>query len=489
MVSRTTVTASAQSAGELARRAVCACVLVAALLHAQRPVLEDPAVRLLALDAARLAQSPDPTVRGEAALALAATGNARYYELVLAVAKDPVAGARLRGIIALGYLAAPGSEPFLTEQVNDSGTRARPEGIAAAFALGLLPDEQAPAAVTGYLMRFLGSSFKRQRDVLLALLAGLAGHDPVTQQRGLLALLDDAANRDPVVRQALLQVLARIPGALAPERVEAALLRGSAEERRAVLEALATRVEADKALLAPLARICTQDVDGRSRALALAVLTRMRHLPALDLAARAVRGGEPVEVEQGTRTALLLGGSAMRAAIEQQLDALPPARQTALLAAFQGPLSAGFAEQCLKLAGNRQNALPLRTAAALVLAQAEAHRALPVLRDVFLDARDSEALRPLARALLRLEEQPPDLARLQGNGRLDDLALLPERLAALIAAGHPQALRFCLQQFERKDLDAAAAAGLLRAFRCSALAALPADAAAVLPGAVHEVLQ
>jgi hypothetical protein len=484
---------TAQLAGELAHRAralMCAfatwCVF-ATCVAAQKPAGDDALGRLVAAEAAPLAQASDPLVRGEAALVLASTGEARWHETVLAVAKDDDARARLRGILALGFLAAPGSETMLRELLAASGTRVKPEGVAAAFALGVMPDAIAPAEATDCLGHFLGSSMKRQRDVLLALLGGLGGHAPVLQQRGLLLVYDDSANRDPQVRAALVLAMARIPATLTPARIEHALRTGAAEERRAVLQACARSVDPPASLLQLFAHHCEQDPDPQTRAAALAVLTRLRHLPALEVAARAVRSNDPTEVEQATRSVLQLGGSSMRRALEAELQGLGQAQQAALLTAFQGPLDDDFAVAVQKIAGERKNPIALRTAAGLALTQAEVHAAVPVLRDVFLDARGAAPLRSLAHALLQLEQPAPDLARLH-DGRPDDLAEQPERLAALLEAGHPQAARFCLEQLQRHNLPPAAAAGLLRAWRLAALPLPPDELFVLLPQALREIL-
>jgi hypothetical protein len=467
------------------------CIFAAGVLAtgvaAQKPSGDDALGRLIAAETAPLAQASDPLVRGEAALVLASTGGVRWHETVLAVAKDDDARARLRGILALGFLAAPGSETTLRELLAGSATRVRPEGIAAAFALGSMPDAAAPAATTDCLARFLGSNMKRQRDVLIALLGGLGGHAPVLQQRGLLLVYDDSANRDPQVRAVLVLVMARIPATLTPARIEHALRTGGAEERRAALQACAGTIEPPASLLQLFVHHCEQDPDPQARAAALAVLTRLRHLPALEIAARAVRSGDPAEVEQATRSVLQLGGSSMRRALEAELQGLGQAQQAALLSAFQGPLDDDFAVAVQKLAGERRNPMPLRTAAGLALTQGEVHAAVPVLRDLFLDARGAASLHSLARALLQIEQPAPDLARLH-DGRPEDLAEQPERLAALIAAGHPQATRFCLDQLQRRNLPPAAAAGLLRAWRLAVLPLPPAELVVLLPQALREIL-
>ncbi|MEO6596600.1 MAG: HEAT repeat domain-containing protein, partial [Planctomycetota bacterium] len=104
----------------------------------------DSLQRLVAGDAANLLRDPDPIVRGEAGLVVAALANPQYHSAILSLARDPEAQARERGIVALGLQATPGVTNLLDELLSDYQTRTQPAGIAAAFALGILPPEHAP---------------------------------------------------------------------------------------------------------------------------------------------------------------------------------------------------------------------------------------------------------------------------------------------------------------------------------------------------------
>lgn len=463
-------------------------------LRGQAPPTE-PVSRLLAADAERWLDHEDPVVRGEAALVVAAGQDPAAYEQVLAVARDDAEEASLRGILALGYLGTPSARLALEQLLEESRSRPQPAGITAAFALATMPPDTAASSVSAWLVRLLGTSLKRQRDLLLAMLAALAVRDPVHQRAALQRLADDAAVRDDEVRAALLTVLGRIPDGLAPELVETTLRKGSPAERLAVLRALGRTGTAPPGLTGELERTVGHDGDPRMRAAALAVLTRLRHLPALEMAARAVRAGEPVEVAQGTRTALQLGGSGMRRALERQLGLLGPAAQAALLEAFHGPMSDEFRARCLELAGERRLPLALRTAAALCVAQAGPPEApatgpaadlAPLMRDLFLANEDRATLRALAAALLAVHDAPPELERLHMGAPVGGPALSADRLGALLAAGHPGAARHCLVQLQRTDLAPAAAAEVLRAVRTALLpgpgevAGLPAPVAGLL---------
>lgn len=467
-----------------AHRACLAAVLAATCGFAQAPA-DDPVARLLAVDAATLVRSPVAVVRGEAALVLACSGDPVYYGAVAAVARDPDPEASLRGIVALGHLAVPGTEVLLERILLAGATRPTADTLAAALALGMLPEDHAPSAVSGHLNRFLQSSYKRQRDVLLALLCGLGSRSATNQQRAMLGLLDDAANRDPRVRGGLLLALSRIEGALPADRIQRVLQHGAAEERTAALMALLQR-EPEPDLLPLLVQLTRRDPSPEVRALALKALTAARHLPALDLAARALRSAAAVEVEQGTRSAVLLGGLGMRRAIESELPDLPPASQAAVLRALDGPIGDELAATCRKLAADRANALELRLSAAMALARSDQNSAVPLLRDLFGEVEDIDELLRIATELLRLEERPTDLERLHG-GRAGDLLQQPNRLAALLRAGHPGASRFCLAQLQEPGLLPAEQARLLLAFRKSRLPPLEPHLLHLLPEPLRQL--
>jgi hypothetical protein len=231
-----------------------------------------------------------------------------------------------------------------------------------------------------------------------------------------------------------------------------------------------------------VSRLASGDSAAAVRAAALAVLTTARHLPALDLAAKALKSQRAEEVEQGVRTALALGGGSMRGALERHIQATTdPALQAAMLRGFAGSPSGEFAEWCRRVGADRRKPLSLRAEAALMLARHDDERAVAVLRDAFLDAEDPSLLLPLARAVLRLEQEPPDLQRLHRGSAPEDLWHDPARLCALVRADHPAAVRLLLRGL-REPAAASARADLLRVFRLAnwRVAVLPADLAPVV---------
>ncbi len=439
---------------DVARSALLLC---AAWVSDSARAQADPDVvaRMVADDAAQLVTHPDAVVRGEAALVLAARHEPQNHQAIVAVAKDPNERAALRGILALGLQATPGTATVLGDLLADQSSRVGPAGVAAAYALGSLPPDHAPTVVTSVLSSFLQGSLKRQRDVLLALLLGLRQNDQTPQLTALRRLFDDESNRDAEVRSRLLLLLLPIDPTLDATRLRKLLDRGSDEERAALVGWLATNpCAADAELQAPVERLATQSGRPELRAAALAMLTRLRHLPALEIAAKALRSDHPVEVAQGASSALQIGGTSMRRALERHLGVeTNPERQAAILSVWSAPPSPDLADLCARLALDRSKSLVLRTTAALTLSRADAERAAPLLRDLFRDADRPELLADLAAAMKRQagSEDVP-LNRLV-NGSTD-LRQHPERWRALLTTGHPQAIRQLLTKLSSRNAPA-----------------------------------
>lgn len=426
----------------------------------------DVVARMVATDATPLLAHADATVRGEAALVLAARHEPQNHQAIVSIAKDPDPKAALRGILALGLQASPGTANVLGDLLAEQSSRTGPAGIAAAYALGSLPPDHAPSVVTQLLSSFLQGSLKRQRDVLLALLLGMRQHDQTPQLSALRRLFDDESNRDPEVRGRLLVTLLPIDPTLDGTRLRKLLERGSDEERAVLVGWLAKNpCAADAELLAPIERLATHGNRPELRASALATLTRLRHLPALELAAKALRSEHAVEVAQGASSALQIGGSSMRHALERHLCAeTDPERQTAILSVWSAPPSTELADLCARLAGDRSKPMGLRTAAALTLSRADGERASPLLRDLFRDADQPELLADLAAAMKRsagIENVP--LTRLV-NGTTD-LRQHPERWRALLSTGHPEAVRQLLAKLQSRGAPADDLAAALAAWR------------------------
>lgn len=438
------------------------------LLAAAVPAQDQDALRrMVETDAQRLLKHAAAAVRGEAALLLAALGNQRHHLAVLEVARESDPAASLRGLVALGLLGAPGAEHHLGTILEQSLTRARPDGVAAALGLGLLPESSAAPAVGRYLAHFQRSSYRRQQEVLAALLVGMSTRPQAARAPALRLLLDDAANRDPTLRGMLVELLGTAPGALDDELAQGLLQRGSEPERAAALAALLARPgEPDPVLREAIGRLQQQDSSPEVRALALAWLTRARHLPAVELAAQAIRSPHPAEAAQAVRTAQHLAGGSMRRALEQHILARQEqAVQAAQIDAFEPPWSEEFTDRCRTLAADRRAHPELRAAAGIALARSSDAGAAPLLRDLFQETAEPTRLRDLAARLLRMPGDPPELERLAPGGRLAELLRSPPRIAALLAAGHAGAAHFALAHLSAEGTADEARAGLLLAFR------------------------
>ena len=400
-------------------------VLVCGSAHAQAD--GETVSRLIAEDAAHQLQHPDPVVRGEAALIVAASRNPQFQTALLAVAKDSDEAAQLRGILALGLHASPGLASVLGDLLGDPATRTKAPGIAAAFALGSLPPDNAPTVVNR--------------------------HEQSLQLTPLHRLYEEEANRDPEVRAALLLVLLPIDPTFDATALRRILERGSDAERSTVVAYLAQNPSpAENELLPTFERLAVQSNHPRLRADALAMLTRLRHLPALEIAAKALRSKDPVEVAQGMRSALVIGGSAMRRALERHLCEEKDADlQAAMLRAWCAPPSIELADLCARLATDRQKPATLREAAALTLMRSDAARAAPLVRDLFRETDHPEMLGELAAAVMRCEGGAAQLGRLlQGS---TDLRLHPARWRALLSSGHPEAIRQLLERLHDNKLS------------------------------------
>lgn len=458
---------AARSLREVAR----AAVLLAALLPCGSarsqggPAGPNGLLRMVASDAAPLLRHADAAVRGEAAIVLATRRDPYDFAAIAAVASDPNERAKVRGILALGMLATPAAALALGDRLADAGTRTQPAGIAAAYALGAMPPEVAPTTVCRVLTSFLQGSYKRQRELLLALLQGMQGAEQTEQLTALRRLFDDESLRDPELRAVLLTLLLPIDPSLDGARLRRLLERGSEEEREALVGWLAHNPSAaDSTLLQPLERLAVQGNRPQLRAAALATLTRMRHLPALELAARALRSQHPAEVAQATISALQIGGAGMRGALERHLAAeTDPDLQEAMLRAWASPPSPDLVDTCVRLATDRSRPVGLRTAAALTVARSDADRGAPLLRDLFRAADRAFDLAPLAAALRQGGAAETPLSRLVDGPA--ELRQHPGQWRALLATEHPEATRQVLAELRNRTAPADDLAIALRVWR------------------------
>lgn len=412
----------------------------------------------------------DPVVRGEAALALAATGDVRHYDAILEVAHDRAPEAELRGVLAVGYLAAPGSEAFLGELLAESSRRDRARSVAA-LALGLLPENHEAAAIDAYLRSVQGASYRQHRDTLMALLLGLAKTPHPSRVAAVRALLEDAANREPLLRRLAIEVLAHVPGSLTLPQVETLLHSEQTVERLGALLALRQGVaEPSAACFDEIASLARRDRDPEVRAAALRLLTKKRHLAALDIVPQALRSGGPEEAAAAVEAALQLGGGALRLATEDYILATQSAAaQARMLEVYGASRSPDFLDGCLRLAGDAKTNDRVRIAATTLLAGSGDARVAPIARTLFAAAETQDDLDALARALLRLDALDLVVGNLYPPTSPRDSRMWHLRLHALLTAQHPPALNLFEESLRRTRRNAERQAELLRAFRTAAL--------------------
>ena len=322
--------------------AVLGAFLLCAFAQAQDPSLD----RLVAGDAAQLLQHSDPIVRGEAAIIAATAGGVANQDALLAMASEPDDEARHRAILALGVLGTPAAVQFLQLRLHDHGTRSGEDGPVLGWALGSISPRQAGEAQTEVSdPDRAGQLPASARHDARGCCSACRLHAERSNQAALQRLLANEANRDPEVRALLMHLL--LPHSTPDLRqLRRQLERGSDAERDSVLRWLAQEPKIDDALLPLLERIAVRAADGGERARALAALTRARHLPTLELAARALRSDHPLEAGQALRSMLTLGGSRLQQALEERVRSeTDPVRKQALLTHFDAPPSPVVADR------------------------------------------------------------------------------------------------------------------------------------------------
>lgn len=445
-----------------------ACLLALPMLALALPGLargQDPTA--FAERARVLLADPVPRIRGEAALVLAAGRLGSDLVAIRRVAEEPEYESAHRALLALGILAAPGTSQVLVPLLPEPGARVDDRAVVAAFALALLPDEQGSAELASVLVRTRQGSFRRQQPLLHALALGSSVRSGTMHAGALEQLLQDKALKDPTVRSLLLLSLARIEGMPADADLAAALASAQAEERAAALRILLERTT-PVAHVDVVLRLQERDPDPAVRAVALALLTRLRHVQALERAVRSLRAPDPTERAQAVRTLLQLGGGAVRGAVESAIRTeTEPVQATAMLLAWRGAPSEAMAAWCREAALDARRPADLRTACALVVTDKGADELAAVLTSGLLECAES-APRDAAAAALRRRDGGLDLDTLAPAA-----ALHAERsgrvLAALLRAGHPQATPHALRLLADPQAGPALRAAVLTAVRTALL--------------------
>lgn len=436
---------------------------------------------------ARLVADPEPSLRGEAALGLALTGNPRYHADLRRVAQDRAPAARVRGIVALGILAAPGAEAELGAILLDSAAD-DPARHAAAFGLAMLPDEQPAVAIDRYLAAISGGSYKRHRDTLAAWLLGLGDAPHPSRMTAVRALIADEANKDPGLH--LLAYRALCASDADVEDLTESLLDSPDGSLRHY--ALARLDEApSRVVRGHLDRIraSTGDEDARVRSRALGLLVRLRCVEVFDRIPRALGSRHPEDVAAGVAASLTLEGGGVRTSLERRaLGAARPEIRTAMLDAWRGRPSPAFVDGCLGIASDTRQPTPLRVAAAAIVASNADARIVPVLRHLVELPQPVDSLMRSYRALQRLDAADDLAARIVPTGT-DSFDPFPIRLAALLGVGHVGAFDAMARSLLDDRLTATFRSELLAAWRRTVMSRLADEELAALPSSLAELLR
>lgn len=472
------------------RALVAAGLAVAALCPRALPQPGTAARDTVQTELEALLQDSDPTLRGEAALALATTKDPRYHTRIRAIAKDRREAARLRGLVALGVLGAPGAETLLGDVLLRPG-RETPDRSAAALGLGLLPDSFPAPAIERYLNRVDGGSYRKHHDTLTSLLVGFSIAPHPSRAPSLVALLEDDANRDPDVHRLALRALAHVPGGLPDTDLAEWLTSRHESARLGMLEAL---LSAQRDLtpdeLSKIEVAAVKDRSPRVRAAALRVLTQQRKLSSLQLGMVALRSTHTEEAAAGVENARRLGGGTIRVAMESQiLHTTRPDLQAAMLRAYDASSNEEFIDGCLRLAEDRRSAESVRVHAAALAARSGERKSRAALRRLFVEAEDAANLRVLARAILALDPSLIGSDRVFPAATSTDLRLLPVRMEALLSAGYPGAGALLREALTSDDLRANTKALLVRALRMALLRDEDARLLAALPPSVQAAVE
>lgn len=420
---------------------------------APRALAQGPASgldRIVAEDARKLLAHADASVRGEAALVVAGAGQRDALLHLQQLASEAAPAARQRALLALGLMPDAGSVQRLDECLRANSDRPEQDTIAAAFALGASPTSLAQTAQVRLFHTIAQSSWKRQRDTLLATLLGMVASQQAIDPVPLRRLYDDSSNRDPEVRALLLHLLLLHENPKASGRtnwLRRVLTRDSEAEREVAMAQLADEPRPDDDdLVQAVAWIASHGSSSAQRVLALRALARWRHPQAIACADAALGGDDAAAAGEALRTLLAVADPEAFTALAARVQAeVRPRQKASLLVNFKAPLPVGLRDQCAQLAADATGPAAVRSAAVLALARAEPARAETLLRDVFRSCELGTEQIALAQAMAGATTPVP-LDRLLPHG--SDLRLDPARWIALLRAGHPEAERQVLQHLQ-----------------------------------------
>jgi hypothetical protein len=346
--------------------------------------------------------------------------------------------ARVRGLLALGYYGRPGTEVALGQVVRATDRTDR-ERMVAAYALGLLSDEQCNVGFEEVVKPGAGSGFKRDRLPLLGFLLALSSSSHPLRAAVLRQILQDDSSRDPLVARLALRALARSDCNLTAKEIESALGAKDPDLRIEMLSILAratpTAEEARR-----VEQLAGYDSLPLVRAQALRTLVSWRRPTALELSAKALKASDPNEAAAGIEGCLVLaGGYAKDAAEAVLLRATKPEVRTLLYGSWHGALTKPVARRCSETIADRKEKPESRLAAAELLAEAADPRAKPALYDLFFEVSQQELMVRAAAALSKLEAAGELASRVRSAGSSRDRELIAARIAALLRTHHPEA--------------------------------------------------
>ncbi len=389
--------------------ALALALALAGLAQAQAVVVPAPLPNLDALALDALARdtpgsdgggAQDPLTRGEAALWLASSGRVDAYRAILTVAREAAPQARLRGILAVGLLGAPGAVSFLSA-VLDGARTSDPEAAVAAFGLGRQPGSVPTPSVDAWLGGVHGSSYRRMRDPLAALLAGLAILPHPEKVTALSMLLTDAANREDVLLALATRALVAAGAPLDRSATWARVEDRSDLLRCEALAALTAAGPVERDAIDLLRRVARTDTSPRARGLALGLLAQALDDEAFELAPRALASAHVDEAVAGARVLVRLAGDVGRDAVELRIatPSAPAAVRAALLATWDRGLTPRLTFTCRDIADSPTSPAELRVAAAIALKTAQVERADTLLAAAFELATGREHLTRLCAAM------------------------------------------------------------------------------------------
>lgn len=432
-------------------------------------------------------EARDAMTRGEAALWLATAGRSEAYRAILEVARDAAPAARQRGILAVGLLGAPGAEAFLSAVLNDGATPEADAAIAA-YGLGHQPASAPNPSVDAWLGGARGRGYKRLRDPLAGLLAGLITSPHPEKVIAVRSLRSDEANREDALLVLAGRALAAAGEPMDPGQAWRELTDRSDLVRGEAVRALAGHTPFARKNLELLRRLARTDAHAPVRAGALRLLADALDESALDLAQRALGSPDREEARAGAEVLLRLAGDVGRDAVEARIatPTTPPLVRASLLPTWNAPLTPRLTFACQDAARSASAPMELRVAAAVELARSDARSHGDLLASLFETATTRDLLRRLVAAmsgsqldaLQRLLAMPTALRAPRFEVRLHALAITSFDRATAIVLEHARAHRLD----DRQRGLALAALRTARAPDC------PAEVRALLPEALASLL-